>query len=182
MKFTQNSDPRGLKGPIRQADQNDPPSPEPRSAQRPVSPGKTPGLRVPPTEYDYGSLAMNGNPGPDPAYRPAGPARNGGNYASYQEPPRRGRSKVCGLCGGLMRKSSRRVLSAIAGCMLIVLGAALMALYGLAINFFQVPWYATFALPAGYYIGSLFVGVGVLFFFIRERIWYCPNCQHVDKR
>jgi hypothetical protein len=74
------------------------------------------------------------------------------------------------------------MLSAIAGGALVVLGAALMAAYGLAINFFQVHWSMTFALPAAYYVGSLFVGVGVVFFFIRERIWYCPNCQHIDKR
>lgn len=81
-----------------------------------------------------------------------------------------------------MKKSSRRVLSALSGFLLIVLGAGLMALYGFAINFFQVPWFATFALPAGYYIGSILVGVGILFFFIRERVWMCPNCQQVDKR
>jgi len=81
-----------------------------------------------------------------------------------------------------MRKSSRRVLSALSGFVLILLGAGLMVLYGLAINFFQVPWFATFALPAGYYIGSIFIGVGVVFFFIRERVWICSNCQQIDKR
>jgi hypothetical protein len=81
-----------------------------------------------------------------------------------------------------MKKSSRRVFSAIGAAALIVLGAALMSMYGLAINFFQVHWAVAFALPAAYYVGSLFVGVGVVFFFVRERVWYCPNCQHIDKR
>lgn len=182
MKFTQNSDPRGLKGPIRQADQNDVPAPDASSAQRPLPPSKPAGLRVPPTEFDYGNVSMNAGAGPDQGYRQSGPVRNGANYAAYQEPHRRGRPKVCAWCGGLMRKSSRRVLSAIGAFVLVCLGAGLMALYGLAINFFQVPWYATFALPAAYYVGSLLVGVGIVLLFIRERIWYCPNCQQVDKR
>ena len=74
------------------------------------------------------------------------------------------------------------MLSGLCGFLLIVLGAGLMAAYGLAVNFIEIHWSVTFALPAVYYVGSLFIGVGILFFFIRERVWYCPNCQQVDKR
>jgi hypothetical protein len=125
---------------------------------------------------------MMSNSGPDPSYRQPGGGLDGRNNASFREPSRKGRPKTCGWCGGAMRKSSRRVLSAVSGFVMILLGTGLMVLYGLAINFFQVPWFVTFALPAGYYVGSLFVGVGVLFFFIRERVWICPHCQQVDKR
>lgn len=81
-----------------------------------------------------------------------------------------------------MAKSSRRILSALSGSLLFGLGALLMVLYGLATNFYQTPWYVKFALPAAYYIGSIFLAVGVLFFFIRERVWTCPQCKNVDKR
>jgi hypothetical protein len=61
-------------------------------------------------------------------------------------------------------------------------GAALMTFYGLATNFYQIPWFMKFALPAGYYIGSIFIGVGILFFFIREKVWDCPRCKDMRKR
>jgi len=57
-----------------------------------------------------------------------------------------------------------------------------MGLYGLATNFLQPPWFLKFALPAIYYIGSIFIGVGALFFFIRERIWLCRQCRDMAKR
>jgi uncharacterized membrane protein SirB2 len=74
------------------------------------------------------------------------------------------------------------ILSPLAGLLLLFTGSALMVLYGLSTNFYQTPWYARFLLPASYYIGSLFLGVGLLFFFIREKIWYCENCKELDKR
>jgi hypothetical protein len=104
------------------------------------------------------------------------------DYAHFHDRVRKGRVKFCSACGGIMRKSSRRILSAPAGILLVILGALLMVLYGLATNFYQVPWFAAFALPAGYYLGSLFVGIGVLFFFIRERVWICPSCREMSKR
>ncbi len=162
MKLPQSTDPRGLTGPIRQADQTDGYVSEPGTVPRATpTPGNSTGLRVPPTDYEYGNSSMMSNAGPDPSYGQKGGPQNGRNYAAFREPTRGGRPKTCGWCGGAMRKSSRRVLSAISGFVLIVLGLGLMSLYGLAINFFQVPWFATFALPAGYYIGSIFVGVGV---------------------
>ncbi|MCA1961996.1 MAG: alkaline shock response membrane anchor protein AmaP [Desulfomonile sp.] len=81
-----------------------------------------------------------------------------------------------------MAKSSRMVLSVGAGFLLILVGVGLMAAYGLATNFFQTPWFIKFALPAMYYVGSLFVGVGILFFFIREKVWRCEHCREVRKR
>ncbi len=93
-----------------------------------------------------------------------------------------GRVKLCTYCGGIMIKSSRMTLSPMSGFMLILLGGILMAGYGLATNFYQTPWFAKFLLPALYYIGSIFLGVGVLFFFIRERVWKCERCGEVGKR
>jgi hypothetical protein len=74
------------------------------------------------------------------------------------------------------------VMSPVAGLLLILLGAAFMAAYGLATNFYPTPWFAKFALPAVYYIGSIFVGVGLLFFFIREKVWKCRKCGEIRKR
>jgi hypothetical protein len=54
--------------------------------------------------------------------------------------------------------------------------------YGVAIDFFQPPWYAKFCLPAFYYIGSLLIGAGIVFFFLRERVWRCPRCRETAKR
>ncbi len=103
-------------------------------------------------------------------------------FTTFQDRLRKGKVKLCGGCGGVMTKSSRMILSPLAGASLIVLGAVLMTLYGLATNFYQTPWFLKFALPAGYYIGSIFVGVGVLFFFIREKVWNCPRCKEMRKR
>ncbi|MGC9029255.1 MAG: hypothetical protein ACP5LD_06270 [Desulfomonilaceae bacterium] len=89
---------------------------------------------------------------------------------------------VCPHCAGTMKKSSRAILSIPAGIALAALGVALMVFYGYATNFYQVPWFVRFALPAAYYLGSIFIGVGVLFFFIRERIWRCRDCGQVWKR
>jgi hypothetical protein len=104
------------------------------------------------------------------------------DYLKFHSRLRTGKVRVCRKCGEVMRRSSRTILSIPSGVLLLVLGSALMVLYGLATNFFQTPWFARFLLPAAYYIGAIFIGVGLLFFFIRERIWYCGNCREVDKR
>jgi len=93
-----------------------------------------------------------------------------------------GKVKLCGSCGSVMVRSTRMVLSPIAGVALILLGAGFMAAYGLATNFLHTPWYLKFGLPALYYVGSLFVGVGILFFFIREKVWKCYKCREIRKR
>ncbi|MGC8659197.1 MAG: hypothetical protein ACP5U1_09000 [Desulfomonilaceae bacterium] len=92
------------------------------------------------------------------------------------------RVKLCGVCGGVMRRSSRRVLSGPAGVVLIFLGLLLMAGYGFFTNFYQAPWLVRFALPSLYYIGSIFIGLGFIFFFIRENIWRCVDCGEITKR
>lgn len=92
------------------------------------------------------------------------------------------RVKLCGVCGGVMRKSSRRVLSALAGIILILVGVLFMAAYGFFTNFYQAPWLVRFALPALYYIGSIFISVGAIFFFVRENIWRCVDCEEICKR
>jgi len=81
-----------------------------------------------------------------------------------------------------MKKSSRTVLSIPAGVSLMAIGVLLMAFYGYATNFYQVPWFVKFVLPASYYIGSIFMAFGVLFFFIRERVWKCERCEEMSKR
>lgn len=93
-----------------------------------------------------------------------------------------GKVKLCGSCGSVMVRSTRMVLSPMAGIALILLGAAFMAIYGVAANFYQTPWYLKFGLPALYYVGSLFVGIGILFFFIREKVWKCYKCREIRKR
>jgi TRAP-type C4-dicarboxylate transport system permease small subunit len=92
------------------------------------------------------------------------------------------RVKLCGVCGGVMRKSSRRILSVPAGIILIILGSFLMGGYGFFTNFYQAPWFVRFALPAMYYIGSILIGVGLLFFFIRENVWRCVDCKEMTQR
>ena len=101
---------------------------------------------------------------------------------TFQDRLRMGKVKLCNSCGGVMAKSSRMVLSAPAGLGLIVLGAILMALHGLAINFYQPPWFLRYLLPAAYYVGSIMLCIGAIFFFIREKIWYCHRCSEIHKR
>jgi hypothetical protein len=105
-----------------------------------------------------------------------------GDLNTFQDRLRMGKVKLCNSCGGVMAKSSRMVLSAPAGLGLIVLGALLMALHGLAINFYQPPWFLRYLLPAAYYVGSIMLCVGAIFFFIREKIWYCHKCSEIYKR
>ncbi len=104
------------------------------------------------------------------------------DFNTFQDRLRMGKVKLCGSCGGVMAKSSRMLLSAPAALGLIVLGTLLMALYGFAINFYQPPWFLRYLLPAAYYVGSIMLGVGAIFFFIRERIWYCHRCSEIHKR
>jgi hypothetical protein len=103
-------------------------------------------------------------------------------FTTFQDRLKKGKVKLCGGCGGVMAKSSRMILSPLAGACLIGLGVLLMVLYGLATNFYQTPWFMKFALPASYYIGSIFIGVGTLFFFIREKVWNCARCKEMRKR
>ena len=82
--------------------------------------------------------------------------------------------KLCGVCGGVMRKSSRRVLSAPAGVVLILTGLLLMAGYGFFTNFYSAPWLVRFALPALYYIGSILIGFRVCVLFgVGEYLAMC---------
>ncbi len=101
---------------------------------------------------------------------------------TFQDRLRMGKVKLCNSCGEVMAKSSRMILSAPAGLGLIALGALLMAAHGFAINFYQPPWFLRYLLPAAYYVGSIMLGVGVIFFFIREKIWYCHRCSEIHKR
>ncbi len=91
-------------------------------------------------------------------------------------------SGVCPYCAGGLKKTSRVILSIPSAIVLVLFGVALMVFYGYATNFSQFPWYVRFALPAAYYIGSIFIGVGVIFFFIRERIWRCRECGQFWRR
>lgn len=103
-------------------------------------------------------------------------------FSKFQSRLRKGKVRLCGGCGGVMNKTSRMMLSPMAAVFLILLGGALMGGYGLATNFYQTPWYIRFVLPALYYIGSIFLGIGTVFFFIREKIWYCRECKEINKR
>jgi len=131
--------------------------------------------------YDFEKLYPVGNQvNDDLNYYPG--ALPDKEYNRLQARLRKGKVKLCPKCGGVMNRSSRMILSPWGGMGLIVLGAILMAGYGLATNFYQTPWFVKFALPAGYYIGAIFVGVGILFFFLREKVWFCKSCREMDKR
>jgi hypothetical protein len=110
------------------------------------------------------------------------PIPNDREFSKFQNRLLKGKVKICSGCGEIMTKSTRMVLSPLAGLVLVVLGTLHMFVYGLAINFMQAPWFLKFVLPAIYYVGSIFIGVGVVFFFIRERIWDCRRCKEVRKR
>ncbi len=101
---------------------------------------------------------------------------------TFQDRLRMGKTRLCNSCGGVMTRSSRMILSAPAGIGLVVLGVILMALHGFAINFYQPPWFLRYLLPAAYYVGSIMIGVGLIFFFIREKIWRCSRCGEIHKR
>ena len=134
----------------------------------------------PPVRRPSGILADS--PDGPPESKPTSRGRKARVQHRPDEGLRRGRPRFCPHCGSVMAKSSRMVLSAAAAFLLILVGAGLMGAYGLATNFLQTPWFIKFSLPAMYYVGSLFIGVGVLFFFIREKVWRCEHCREVRKR
>ncbi len=103
-------------------------------------------------------------------------------YLGFQDRMRQGKIKLCDQCGGIMMKSSRRLLSGMSGFSLLVLGAVLMAVYGLALHYTLAPSFIKFLLPAAYYMGAIFIAIGVVFIIIRERVWLCDNCKRLDKR
>lgn len=100
----------------------------------------------------------------------------------FQKRLKSGKVRLCNECGEVMTKSTRMVLSPFAGLVLVILGTLHMAAYGFATNFYESPWFLTFVLPSVYYVGSIFIGVGVVFFFVRERVWKCRGCREVRKR
>jgi hypothetical protein len=109
-------------------------------------------------------------------------ASSGKDLKKFQKRLQKGKIRICPECGEIMGKANRMVLSPVSGFILIVLGVAHMVLYGVVTNYLQAPWSLKFALPAVYYVGSIFIGVGVVFFFIRERVWVCKRCGVVSKR
>ncbi len=115
------------------------------------------------------------------AYGPP-PALDDEASTRFQARLQSGKVRLCPSCGEVMSKTSRMILSPVAGALLLFSGIVLMTCYGLAANFLPTPWYLKFSLPAVYYVGSIFVGVGMLFFFIREKIWFCPGCKDMHKR
>jgi hypothetical protein len=183
LKFS-DDDMKGPKSPARPVRQSDsdsmPPGNDPLSA--PSSPRMGRPYQTAGRDADLNRALGTKDPVLDGHGRLGAGPSDDQDYARFHERVRQGRVKFCSSCGGVMKKSSRRILSAPAGFALLILGSLLMFLYGLATNFYQVPWFATFALPAGYYIGSILVGVGILFFFIRERVWICPTCHEMSKR
>jgi hypothetical protein len=132
------------------------------------------------TDYAYGK-SYGANEGPEEISFYAGAAADE-EFNRLQDRIRRGKVKICDGCGGVMNKTSRMILSPFAGFVLVALGAALMFFYGLATNFYQPPWFLKFILPSSYYAGSIFITVGVLFFFIREKVWICHKCKDIRKR
>ncbi len=74
------------------------------------------------------------------------------------------------------------VLSPLAGLILVTIGTLHMVLYGLFTNHYQAPWMLQFVLPSIYYVGSIFIGVGVVFSFIGGRVWRCKRCREIKQR
>jgi hypothetical protein len=124
------------------------------------------------------SAMTNGGHGPSPR----GAATPAADPSGLYDAAGGGRGKICSSCGRMMKKSTRMILSPLAAIAVTILGALLMFFYGMATNFYQVPWSVKFALPAAYYVGSIFAGLGILFFFIREKVWFCKGCKAMDKR
>ena len=110
--------------------------------------------------------------------RPEGPD----SVDRFHDRMRRGKVKICSECGSVMTKSSRMILSPVPSLLLVVLGTLHMIAYGFATKIYEVPWFLKFVLPSIYYIGSIFIAFGVMFFFFRERVWQCQNCREVNKR
>jgi hypothetical protein len=131
--------------------------------------------------YDFESLLSGkGNGTEDTPFGPGVPPDV--EFTRFQNRLRRGKVKLCTACGGVMNKTSRMILSPLAAILLMIFGGGLVALYGLCIHYWRPAWYITYALPAMYYSGTMFMGVGMLFFFIREKIWYCRKCKEINKR
>lgn len=110
------------------------------------------------------------------------PVKNDDDFSKLQTQLAKGSAKLCHVCGGIMKKRTRRVLSWSHGLALMITGTFLMSFYGWATHFYQAPWLIKFSLPAIYYIGSIFIAVGILFFFIRENVWKCLDCREISKR
>lgn len=181
VKFTDIVKPKGLAGPIQKADRPDSHS-EGRARDFEIHAAPLAGsTNDPDIDYKYaGPFAVRDESARDPDYyRSPLPDKD---FNRFQDRLRMGKVKLCDGCGGVMAKSSRMILSPLAGFVVILLGAVLMTLYGLATNFYQPPWFVKFILPAGYYVGSIFLGVGILFFFIREKVWTCHRCKEIRKR
>jgi hypothetical protein len=109
-------------------------------------------------------------------------ASSGKDLKKFQKRLQKGKIRICPECGEIMGKANRMVLSPMSGILLIILGTLHMAIYGIVTNYLQAPWNVKFILPSIYYIGSILIGVGVVFFFIRERVWSCKRCGVISKR
>lgn len=109
-------------------------------------------------------------------------ASSGKDLRKFKKRLEKGKIRICPECSEIMGKANRMTLSPVSGFMLIILGIALMAGYGVITNYLQAPWSVKFILPAMYYVGSIFIGVGMVFFFIRERVWLCKRCGMISKR
>jgi hypothetical protein len=176
LKFRDTFRQKGLTGPIKEAERLENAGPAQIHAAAEAGP-----LREPDEGYEYGGVfAVKDSSALEDRYF-SGTASDS-DFSRFQSRLKQGKVKLCAGCGEVMIKSSRRILSAPWGLALIVLGAVLMTAYGMATNFYQPPWYIKFALPAAYYVGSIFVGVGILFFFIREKVWNCHKCKIIEKR
>lgn len=176
MKFRDTFRQKGLTGPIKEAERLENDGPAPIHAAAGAGP-----YREPDEGYEYGGVfAVKDSSALEDRYYSGGASDS--DFSRFQSRLKQGKVKLCGGCGEVMTKSSRRILSAPWGVALIALGGVLMTVYGMATNFYQPPWYIKFALPAAYYVGSIFVGVGILFFFIREKVWNCHKCKIIEKR
>lgn len=100
----------------------------------------------------------------------------------FQTRIKQGKVRLCGLCGDIMTRSTRMILSPGYAVALVLVGILSMAGYGVATNFYETPWFLKFILPAAYYMGSIFIGLGIVFFFLRERVWKCQACGELSKR
>jgi hypothetical protein len=178
VKFTDTFDKEGINRIV------DNPTPKPasrRTATIEARPGTMGGaIRKTESDYGYGKSYMT-NDDQEQIFHYTGVAGDE-EFSRFRDRLRRGKVKMCESCGGVMSKTTRMILSPFCGLLLIALGVGLMVIYGLATNFYQPPWFIKFALPAGYYVGSIFIGVGILFFFIREKVWICDKCKEIRKR
>lgn len=180
MKFSDTFNKKAFNRPVGEDDPVDRPSP--RQAAPYEARAAAVGGTMQKSEGDYGygkSFMLNEGPEEVPYY---GGVAADEEFSRFQDRVRRGKVKICDGCGGVMNKGSRMILSPLAGIILTALGATLMVVYGLATNFYQPPWFIKFALPGSYYMGALFITVGVLFFFIREKVWICHKCKEIRKR